>query len=38
MLVASFHGVPKEYLMKGDPYHCQCQKDRMAFAGGTWVA
>ena len=26
MLVASFHGVPKEYLLKGDPYHCQCQK------------
>ena len=26
VLVASFHGVPKEYLMKGDPYHCQCQK------------
>jgi ferrochelatase len=25
-LVASFHGVPKEYLLKGDPYHCQCQK------------
>ena len=26
ILVASFHGVPKEYLLKGDPYHCQCQK------------
>lgn len=26
ILVASFHGVPKEYLMKGDPYHCMCQK------------
>ena len=26
VLVASFHGVPKEYLLKGDPYHCQCQK------------
>jgi len=26
MLVASFHGVLKEYLLKGDPYHCQCQK------------
>jgi protoporphyrin/coproporphyrin ferrochelatase len=26
MIVASFHGVPKEYLLKGDPYHCQCQK------------
>ncbi|WP_425329965.1 ferrochelatase [Terrirubrum flagellatum] len=26
MLIASFHGVPKEYLLKGDPYHCQCVK------------
>jgi protoporphyrin/coproporphyrin ferrochelatase len=26
MLVASFHGVPEEYLTKGDPYHCQCLK------------
>jgi ferrochelatase len=22
----SYHGVPKRYLMEGDPYHCQCQK------------
>ncbi|MCY4335360.1 MAG: ferrochelatase [Litoreibacter sp.] len=26
ILVASYHGVPKRYLMEGDPYHCQCQK------------
>ena len=26
VIVASFHGVPKEYLLKGDPYHCQCAK------------
>ena len=25
-LLLSFHGVPKQTLMKGDPYHCQCQK------------
>ena len=25
-LVASYHGMPKRYLMEGDPYHCQCQK------------
>jgi ferrochelatase len=25
-LVFSFHGVPKRYLMSGDPYHCQCHK------------
>ncbi len=26
VLVASYHGMPKRYLMAGDPYHCQCQK------------
>ena len=26
MLVCSYHGVPKRYLLEGDPYHCQCQK------------
>lgn len=25
-LVVSYHGMPKRYLMQGDPYHCQCQK------------
>jgi protoporphyrin/coproporphyrin ferrochelatase len=26
VIIASYHGVPKTYLMKGDPYHCQCLK------------
>ena len=26
ILVCSYHGVPKRYLLEGDPYHCQCQK------------
>jgi ferrochelatase len=26
LVLASFHGLPREYLDKGDPYHCQCQK------------
>lgn len=26
VLICSYHGVPKRYLMEGDPYHCQCQK------------
>jgi ferrochelatase len=26
LLIASYHGLPKRYLMQGDPYHCQCQK------------
>ena len=25
-LMFSFHGVPRSTLLKGDPYHCQCQK------------
>lgn len=26
VILASFHGVPKSYLLKGDPYHCHCAK------------
>jgi len=26
ILVCSYHGVPKRYLLEGDPYHCQCMK------------
>ena len=26
VILTSFHGVPKSYLLKGDPYHCQCVK------------
>jgi ferrochelatase len=26
VLVTSFHGLPKRYLLNGDPYHCQCAK------------
>ena len=26
ILLCSYHGLPKRYLMEGDPYHCQCQK------------
>ena len=26
LLMFSFHGLPKKYLMAGDPYHCQCYK------------
>ncbi len=37
-LVCSYHGMPRRYLMQGDPYHCQCQKttrllrDRLGWA------
>lgn len=26
VILASFHGIPKEYFDKGDPYHCHCAK------------
>ncbi|HEY8564496.1 MAG TPA: ferrochelatase [Beijerinckiaceae bacterium] len=26
VVLVSFHGVPKSYLLKGDPYHCHCAK------------
>lgn len=37
ILVTSYHGMPKRYLLEGDPYHCHCQKttrllrDRLGF-------
>jgi ferrochelatase len=38
VLVTSYHGVPKRYLLEGDPYHCHCRKtsrllrERLGFA------
>ena len=26
LIVASYHGIPKKYFEKGDPYYCYCQK------------
>ena len=26
LIIASYHGIPKRYFEKGDPYHCYCQK------------
>jgi ferrochelatase len=26
IVLASFHGIPQSYFLKGDPYHCQCLK------------
>ncbi len=26
LIVASYHGIPKKYFDKGDPYHCYCKK------------
>lgn len=25
-LMMSYHGVPRDYVLKGDPYYCECQK------------
>lgn len=25
-LILSYHGIPKRYLLNGDPYHCECLK------------
>jgi len=41
-LIMSFHGIPKDYLLKGDPYFCECQKtarmlaDRLGLAESQW--
>ncbi|MGB3337934.1 MAG: ferrochelatase [Devosia sp.] len=26
LVITSYHGMPVEYLQRGDPYHCQCHK------------
>jgi len=26
LILSSYHGIPKSYFDKGDPYHCYCQK------------
>lgn len=41
-LLFSFHGIPKSYLLAGDPYHCQCHKtarlvaERLLLADTDW--
>ena len=41
-LIMSFHGIPKDYLLKGDPYFCECQKtgrllaDRLGLEESQW--
>lgn len=42
-LVFSFHGMPRQFLLAGDPYHCQCQKtgrlvaQRLGLGEGQWT-
>jgi protoporphyrin/coproporphyrin ferrochelatase len=41
-LLFSFHGIPKSYLLAGDPYHCHCLKsarlvsERLKLADDEW--
>jgi ferrochelatase len=41
-LLFSFHGLPKRYLLAGDPYHCHCHKtarllaERLELEEGEW--
>ena len=41
-LLFSFHGIPRRYLLAGDPYHCQCLKsarliaERLGLEAGAW--
>ncbi|MFM9939858.1 MAG: ferrochelatase [Hyphomicrobiaceae bacterium] len=42
-IIATFHGMPENYLTQGDPYHCQCLKtsrllrEAMALPQDRWV-
>ena len=42
VLLFSFHGLPKRYLLAGDPYHCQCHKtarliaQKLKLEDGQW--
>ncbi|QOC22319.1 ferrochelatase [Wenzhouxiangella sp. AB-CW3] len=42
-LVFSFHGIPKQYLLDGDPYYCQCRASarqvaaRLGLADDDWI-
>lgn len=42
-LLMSYHGVPKRYLLQGDPYFCECHKtsrllaERLGLQDGEWM-
>jgi len=42
-LLFSFHGIPRECFLEGDPYHCECQKtarlvaEDLQLADGEWA-
>lgn len=38
LLVTSYHGIPKRYLLNGDPYHCLCHKTTRLLAAELGLA
>ncbi|MEL6637814.1 MAG: ferrochelatase [Bacteroidota bacterium] len=42
-ILTSFHGLPKRYLMQGDPYHCLCAKtsrlvrEKLGWPEDQWI-
>lgn len=38
LLLMSFHGVPRRYLLEGDPYHCQCHATARLLAARLGLA
>ena len=42
-LLFSFHGLPKDYFLSGDPYHCECHKtarlvaEKMNLSDDEWI-
>ncbi len=37
-LLFSFHGIPRRYLLNGDPYHCQCHQSARQVAEALGLA
>jgi ferrochelatase len=37
-LMFSYHGIPKRYLLNGDPYHCECYKTSRLIAEALGLA
>ncbi len=43
VILTSFHGLPKRYLMQGDPYHCMCAKtsrlvrEKLGWPEDKWI-
>ncbi|WP_395338104.1 ferrochelatase [Ningiella sp. W23] len=37
-LLFSYHGIPKRYLLNGDPYHCECHKTSRLIAAKLGIS